>query len=272
MLHWVKVFYSNQAVLDQRNMKLRFIIPLLFLLFLFISIPNFVGLYTQKTSYFLSNMDGFATDYAAMLKENPCVIDGTLTCQNTANHSWKGVTTTFYFTDKLPAKANKNEVYFLKDGVYVVGNNGQTLTSGIYDNFGVYDFAKIAAQVDSGQITKDDLAALFMKNVNLSMMEFKEIIVYLGNSFQYLIYVLVVAFLFKYLGGRKEENKISFKQSFVMMVNLMLACALVCAVIGVYNPAVGSMLIPFSFVGRMIVLYQGVIRKRLKIGTAEIVS
>jgi hypothetical protein len=32
------------------------------------------------------------------------------------------------------------------------------------------------------------------------------------------------------------------------------------------------MLIPFSFVGRMIILYQGVIRKRLKIGTAEIVS
>lgn len=272
MLHWIKVFYSNQAVLDQRNIKLRYIIPLLFLLFLFISISNFVGLYTQKTSYFLSNMDGFANDYSAMLKENPCVIDGMLTCENTANHSWKGVTTTFYFVDKIPDNASKNEVYFLKDGVYVVGNNGQMLTSGVYDNFGLYDFLKIAAQVDSGQITKADLAALFMKNVNLSLLSLKLIIVYLGNSFQYLIYVLVVAFLFKYLGGRKKENIITFKQSFVMMVNLMLVCALVCAVVGVFNPAVGSMLIPFSFVGRMIVLYQGVIRKRLKIGTAETVS
>jgi hypothetical protein len=34
----------------------------------------------------------------------------------------------------------------------------------------------------------------------------------------------------------------------------------------------GSMLIPFTFVIRMIALYQGVIRKRLKIGTAEPVS
>jgi hypothetical protein len=272
MLHWIKVFYSNQAVLDQRNMKLRYVIPLLFLLFLFISIPNFVGLNTQKTSYFLSNMDGFANDYTAMLKENPCVIDGTLTCENSANHSWKGVTTTFYFTDKIPSKTNKNEVYFVKEGVYVVGNNGQLLTSGLYDNFGVYDFAKIAAQVDSGQITKSDLAGLFMRNVNLSYLQPKLLLIYLGNSFQYLIYVLVVAFLFKYLGGRKEENKIKFKQSFVMMVNLMLACALVCAVVGVFNPAFGSMLIPFTFVGRMIVLYQGVIRKRLKIGTAEVVS
>ena len=272
MSHWIKVFYSNQAVLDQRKMKLRFAVLLLFILFLLISIPNFVGLYTQKTSYFMSNMDGFANDYAAMLKENKCVINSTLTCTDTSNHAWKGVTTTFYFVDKLPDKPGKNEVYFLKDGVYVVGNNGQTLTQGIYDNFGNYDFATIAGQVDSGQIAKADLAGLFLKNVNLSLMSLKMIIVYLGNSFQYLIYVLVVAFLFRYLGGRKEQNKITFKQSFVMMVNLMLAPAMICALIGVYNPAIGSMLIPFTFVGRMIVLYQGVIRKKLKVGTAEPVS
>lgn len=272
MLHWIKVFYSNQAVLDQRNMKLRFAIPLLFLLFLLITIPNFAGMYSQKTSYFMSNMDGFANDYSAMLKANPCVINQTLTCEDTSNHEWKGQTTTFYFMDKIPAKVAKNEVYFLKDGVYIVGNNGSLLSSGIYDNFGVYNFKEIAAQVDNGQINKEDLAALFMKNVNLSWMNVKLIIVYIGMSFQYLIYVLVVAFLFKYLGGRKEENKISFKQSFVMMVNLMLAPAMVCAFIGLFNPSAGSMLIPFSFVGRMIVLYQGVIRKRLKIGTAETVS
>ncbi|TFG83520.1 MAG: DUF1189 domain-containing protein [Erysipelotrichales bacterium] len=272
MLHWIKVFYSNQAVLDQRKMKLRFVIPLLGLLFLFISIPNFVGLYTQKTSYFMSNMDGFAEDYAAMLKENTCVINGTLACEDTSNHVWKGMTTTFYFTDMIPDKVGKNEVYLIKDAVYVLGNNGQALTSGGYDNFGNYVFSEISAQVDNGQISKEDLAALFMKNVNLSLLEAKLIIIYLGNAFQYLIYVLVVAFLFKYLGGKKEENRISFKQSFSMMVNLMLAPAMLCAGIGVFNPAVGSMLIPFAFVGRMIVLYQGVIRKRLKLGTTEPVS
>lgn len=272
MLHWIKVFYSNQAVLDQRNMKLRFAILLLFVLFLLISIPNFAGLFSQKTTYFMTNMDGFATDYVAMLKENPCVINQTLVCEDMSDHQWKGQTSTFYFVNKLPAKVTKNEVYFLKEGVYIVGNNGSLLSSGIYDNFGVYNFKEIAAQVDNGQINKEDLAALFMKNVYLSMMNVKLTIVYIGMSFQYLIYVLVVAFLFKYLGGRKEENKITFKQSFVMMVNLMLAPALVCALIGLYNPSVASMILPFSFVGRMIVLYQGVIRKRLKIGTAEPVS
>jgi F0F1-type ATP synthase membrane subunit a len=272
MSHWIKVFYSNQAVLDQRKMKLRFVIPLLFVLFLFISIPNFIGLYTQKTTYFLSKMENFASDYADMLAANSCAIDTTLTCTDASDHVWKGTSTTFHFFTDTTDKGSKNIVYLLKEGIIVYDKDGIFLTSGDYANFGKYDFAQIAKQVTDGGITKTDLAALFMRNVSLSLLDMKLTLIYFSIAFQYLIYVLVISFLFKYLGGRKEENKISFKQSFVMMVNLMLAPAMVCAAIGVFNPAAGSLLIPFAFVGRMIALYQGVIRKRLKIGTAEAVS
>lgn len=272
MLQWIKVFYSNQAVLDNRSMKFRFIVPLFFVLVLFISVPNFIGFFKQDARVYLSKINGFSDDFYEMLKENDCEINEVITCKNNSKHKWEGNEVTFYFFYDLPTEGGKNEVYFISEGALIVGSDGKKITSGIYDNFGVYNFSDIAQKVEKNQISKDDLSLLFVRNLSLSMTEWNLVLTYMGMFINYLIYTLVLAFLFKFIGGKKEKNRISYKQSTVMMINLMLAPAMVCAAIGMFSPATAAMILPFAFVIRIIVLYYGVMRGKLKLSHPEVVS
>ncbi len=269
MLTWIKVFYSNQAVLDCRKMKVRYPILLYFILVMFISIPSFFGLYMQKSSAYLARMENFSSDFAAMIQANDCRIDGKLTCAVAGNHVWEGSKTTFYFVDTMPEKTGKNEVYFTPEIGVVIDKDGKSLAIGYYDNFGKYDFKDLSSQVASGKVIPADLATLFIRNLNLSSLFAKFSFSYFMQFIQYTVYVLVIAFLFRFMGGRNEKNKIKFSHGFTMMVNLMLAPALVCAAIGMFSPAAAAMILPFAFVIRIIVLYFGIVRGKLKLNPSE---
>jgi len=272
MLQWIKVFYSNQAVLDTRKMKVRYPILLYFVLILFISIPAFFSLYMQKSSTYLPRMENFSVDLAEMLKENDCVIDGKLTCVVKGDRKWEGSKTTFHFVEVLPETTGKNEVYFTEEIGVVIDKDGKSLAIGYYDNFGKYDFQDLSAQLEANQIQPDDLATMFIRNLNLSSLLAKFTFSYFMQFIQYTVYVLVIAFLFKFMGGRKEEKKIKFSHGFTMMINLMLAPAMVCAAIGMFSPATAAMILPFAFVIRIIFLYYGVMRGKLKLSHPEVVS
>lgn len=263
MVQWIKILYENKALIKYKNLKMRFIIPLFLLIVLFVSIPNFIGLYTSKAKDILSNYDEFAVDFITLIKTVDCSIEEKLTCVGYEGTDNDPIILSKYTVWINPSDEilNKNTISIYADSIMIVPED-KVYIVGDYGLLSGYNFKLIRKELNADNIKASDVASTFVKSVYLSQFNTNVILIYMGLLFNLGIYTAVIAFLFRYV-STKIPRPLNFKRSLAVIVQAMFMPALLAAIFGFFIPDQSFLLFLLLIVFRIVWLYQGIIHKKI---------
>ncbi|MEI7667400.1 MAG: hypothetical protein WCI62_00200 [Erysipelotrichaceae bacterium] len=263
MVQWIRILYDNKALIKYKNLKMRFIIPLFLLIVLFVSIPNFIGLYTSKAKDVLSNYNEFSSDFITLIKTVDCTITDKLTSVGYEGNGNNAIILSKYKVWINPNERiiDKNTISLYKDYVMIVGDDKNYIL-GDYALLGGYNFTLIRQQLNNGNIKAADVASTFVKSVYLSQFNTNIILIYMGLLFNLGIYTAVIPFLFRYV-STKIPRPLNFKRSLAVIVQSMFMPAMLSAIFGFIIPNQAFLIFLMLIVFRIVWLYQGIIHKKI---------
>jgi hypothetical protein len=263
MVQWIRILYENKALIKYKNLRMRFIIPLFLLIILFVSIPNFIGLYTSKAKDTISNYDEFAIDFITLIKTIDCTVTDQLTCVGYEGSGNDAIILSKYSVWINPSERimDKNTISLYKDYVMIVGDDKNYIL-GDYTILNGYNFSLIRQQLSAGNIKAADVASTFVKSVYLSQFNTNVILIYMGLLFNLGIYTAVIAFLFRYV-STKIPRPLNFKRSLAVIVQSMFMPAMLSALFGFIIPNQSFLIFLMLIVFRIVWLYQGIIHKKI---------
>jgi len=266
MKTWLKTFYSNQAILDHKDLKWRWSIPLYLLLMLVLSAPSSISLYRYDVRNAVPVFNAFARDYALFVSEADCSIETTLTCA--------GSTTTFdyetytFVIGEPAAERDPLTVYLGDEVVEITDGEGTTIAGGTYLYLEGYAFSTQNEALNDGQITKPDLAEAFLRAVILSSFGAYSVVRFLALLANFTFFVLAIAYVFRFV-SLKKPRQVNFKQGFAIVIQLMVVPTLLSALAGLWIPDQTILLFLSLFLLRFVWMYQQIISKTVSLQRHE---
>ena len=262
MKTWLTTFYSNQAILDHKNLKWRWTIPLYLLLMLVLSAPSSISLYRFDVTTAIPLFNNFARDFAVLVSEADCAIETVLTCTGTQNeYAYE----TYAF--KIGSADEPREpltVYLGEEVVEITDAEGTLIAGGTYLYLEGYAFKTQVAALNSGQITKSELSEAFLRAIILSSFGAYAIVRFLALLANFTFFVLAISYVFRFV-SLKKPSPINFKQGFAVVIQLMTIPTLVSAFAGLFIPDQTLLLFLSLFLLRFVWMYQQIITKRVSL-------
>lgn len=266
MKTWLTTFYSNQAILDHKNLKWRWSIPLYILLMLVLSAPSSISLYRFNVTTAIPVFNAFARDYALFVSDAECTIETTLSCTGTQ-------TTFVYETYAFKIKVTEEPrepmtVYLNEELVEITDSDGTVIAGGGYLYLEGYSFAVQKTALNAGQITKPELSEAFLRAVLLSSFGAYAVVRFLALLANFTFFVLAIAYVFRFVSVKKPR-RINFKQGFAVVVQLMVVPTLISAFAGLFIPDQTLLLFLSLFLLRFVWMYQQIITKAISLVERE---
>ncbi len=269
MSKWIKILYSNKALVDFKNLKWRWSIPLYLLIILITATPFSISLFNSKLSDFIQNPQAFSLDLERFIQETDCQINESafLICLKDGKTMPSSVfvyTNTSFEIYPQTGTLIKNRVYLYRDRLEITNDKAQLIVIGTYDYLIGYDFKTIKSGLDRHEINPQQMSENFMRSIILSAFGSLAMTRYLALLANYTMFVLIIAFFFRYV-STKRPTVIKFKQSFAMVVQSMFGPALVSTFVGMFLPDQSMLLFLLLFVLRFMWLYQAIIHKKVSL-------
>ena len=262
MKTWLKTFYSNQAILDHKDLKWRWTLPLYLLLMLVLSAPSAISLYRYDVRTAVPLFNAFARDYALLVGEAECAIETRLDCSgSTTRYAYE----TYTFVIGEPAGQREPfTVYLGKDVVEITDESATTIAGGTYLYLEGYAFSTQNDALNRGQITKPDLSEAFLRAVILSSFGAYSVVRFLALLANFSFFVLAIAYVFRFV-SLKKPRQVNFKQGYAIVVQLMVVPALLSALAGLWIPDQTILLFLSLFLLRFVWMYQQIISKTVSL-------
>ncbi len=266
MKTWLTTFYSNQAILDHKDLKWRWTIPLYILLMLVLSAPSSISLYRFDVKTAIPVFNAFARDYSLFVSDAECTIETTLDCS--------GDQTTFAYetyTFKINQTDDPREpltVYLSDELVEITDADGTVIAGGGYLYLDGYAFETLEAALNTGWITKPELSEAFLRAVLLSSFGAYAVVRFMALLTNFTFFVLAIAYVFRFV-SIKKPRRINFKQGFAVVVQLMVVPTLISAFAGLFIPDQTLLLFLSLFLLRFVWMYQQIITKTISLVERE---
>lgn len=260
MKSFVKMFFSNTEVLESTKFKI-IVIALIFLINVsLISTPNFFGKMESINS--ITDLSNIEEAFTEMYEDNlNCYIENTeMICDIDDGLSYQGYDV-IYTEEFLLDDVDSSTIYFTKEAVaiYYVTDRDQVFSLvGNYRLLDGFDFRTISSE-DTGDLTQNEyylqvtdstLSAIYYSTLDQHLM-----LIYLGQFLQTVIYVFVVSSLFMLMNFKAKTRKLSYLNSFKIIITSMTGPALLVAIIALINPSLGSLLFFIIYAIRAMLIY-----------------
>ena len=258
----LRTFYSNQAIIDQKNIKWRWSIPLYLLLMLIMSAPSSISLYRFDVKTAIPLYNAFARDYANLISEANCSIDPSLECSG--NQSVFKYETYTFVIGGSEVTLKPLTVYLDREVAQITDAKGEMIAGGTYAYLEGYTFGTQKNALNQGRITKSELAEAFLRAIILSSFGAYAVIRFLALLANFTFFVLATAYVFRFV-STKKPRPINFKQGYAIVVQMMTVPALLSALAGLLIPDQAILLFLSLFLLRFVWMYQQILSKTVSL-------
>lgn len=246
-----QILYSNQAIVQQRNQPWWVIVVLYLLSAMLISTPFIAEGYRLGSSTLASTFEPVASLFDQALQEDCVIEENVLSCSFEEVKTFTEGDYTLYLNESDDASLNDLDNYLLLSKNYVFGLvDGQSVV-------GMYNLANVGplSNLKTSGMSSAMILGDFLENAHKGALPVRVPMIYALNVFQYLVYILVVALVLRFVNGRQFTLNLSFKEALAIAVMTMFAPALISAIIGLFNPSIATLFYPVAYMARIVLVY-----------------
>jgi len=270
MSNWIKILYTNSALVAFKNLKWKWSVLLYVLIVFMISAPFSVSLFSTGVKDYVADPVAFETDFTKAIKALDCSIDENATLNCLDNGQPLAPTILEYTTYKVVYAPGSEVVasgYTIVLGsklMEVTDSKGTIIIEGTYDYLIGTSFKDLKSGLEAKTIDAKTMADNFLRSVVLStfgsLALTRTLVILINTS----LFVMMISFFFRYVSV-KRPTVITLKQSFAIVVQSMFGPALLAAFIGMFLPEQAMLLFLLLFVVRFMWLYQDIIHKKISL-------
>lgn len=261
MAEFIKIVYSNQAIINQRKLKFHFTLILFIVSLMLVVNPFIMARLTQTPQQLMDQFPQVENGLMQVLNEFDCSVENnTLSCnQGFTEKELNGVT--YFINAKEGQELQATQEYVLLSDKQVIFKNVNSTISGDYSLLEGQSFDDLLAMKESEGATDQEFVGHLLQNFHQSTLGTQIPMTIISIFIQYTIYVLLVSGVFLAINLNKLQEPISFMEMINMNVMAMFSPALISAVIGLFSPENATALFPLIYMARIIMLYFKLMRR-----------
>lgn len=246
-----EILYSNKAIVKHRNINWGLILIIFFFSVMMVSAPFITQGYRVDSKDIAPIYEPMAQLFQEVLEEDCTIENNTLSCNFSEVKTFESNGYKVYLNQSDDVSLKDMNKYLMLTEHYVAA---QVDTNNV---IGTYALANIGAlsNLKTSDLSESMILADFLENAHKAALPSRIPLIYALNLFQYLVYILIVALVLRFVNGKQFELNLSFKQALAIAVMTMFSPALITAVIGLFNPSVATLAFPIIYMGRIVMVY-----------------
>ena len=246
-----QILYSNEAIVKQREKPWWMIVLIYLLSAMLISSPFVAEGYRLNSTVLAEKFEPLSPLFEQVLAEDCKIENNALSCSFDEVKTYKDGDYTIYLNESDEASLEGLNNYIMMSKSYAFGLvDGQSVV-------GTYNLANIGSlsNLKTNELSSKMILGDFLENVHKGALPIRVPMIYALNALQYLVYILVVAMVLRFVNGKQFALNLTFKQALAIAVMTMLSPALITAIIGLFNPSVATLVYPVAYMGRIVMVY-----------------
>lgn len=258
MKRFSEILFSNKAVIEYRRISIIWIIAIFLFSVFFISIPFFVGRYTQSFDDLTRPFTNYSQNFVELIHQIDCeIIDQKLSCDQQNQVIELADYTAYILTDSISINM-RNAMIFDKT-TFTLSLDADSGISGSYQ-LGDVSFKEISQLILNEELDGERWANVFLRSVDLSRLSQDMIIIYMGMLIQYAFYIGIIGILMLFINTKQSSIHFKLKEIIAILVLVMVSPALLMAFLSLFSATIASVLFPVILVTRIVIVYMAMVR------------
>lgn len=264
-----KTLYSNDEIIKQRRTHWFFVLIIFFVSVMMIATPFVSARLIETPEQLGENFPDVKEGLIQVFNDYDCSVENkTLSCtQPYSTFEKDGVK--FFVNVKEGQSLDVGHNYVMFSDKQIVFYNPNADISGDYSLLDGTSFDDLLQLQQDENLSDETLVNHFIQNVSQSTLQTQIPMIYTSVFIQYIIYVLLISVIFLAINANRLKNRISFREMLTMMVISMFSPALLSAIVGLFNPLIGTAMFPLVYMARVIFVYFKLLKNTGK--TTEVV-
>lgn len=255
MQNFIKILYSNEEIINQRKAHWLLVLIIFFVSWLMIATPFVTSKLIETPTQLGQQFPEVRDSLVDIFKEFDCqIINETLDCgEQRLEVEKENITYFINVKEGDEVKAVQNYVVFGEHQIVLKNMDAEVI--GDYSLLNNTSFKDLLKIMDTEKIDETTLANHFIQNVNQSTLSKQIPMIYSSVLIQYIVYVGLISVVYMAINMGRLKKKYSFWDILRMMVLALFSPALLSAIVGLFNPLVGSAAFPLLYMSRVIFIY-----------------
>lgn len=266
----VKALWDNRQLIQFKTTPYLVMVGVFWVALSLISSPHYLGI-SQGIGR-ISQLQNIEQSFQEAYNDSlPCAVNewAVLVCEDNETVKSYGDYEWIFGDSFNIAQTTQSTVYLGSTrfvAVYVNHNDIAYLLEGDYRLLVGFDFQSVNTLPNQNLMDHhNEQTDAFLSAIYHSATDEKIIFVFISQAFQTVIYVFVLTFVFLLLNLDYTRKKINVIESNKLMIAGMVGPALATAIIGLLYPGLGSIIFPFIYGFRMMIVYFYLRKHREKI-------
>ena len=258
MKRFSEILFRNKAIIDYRKISIIWISVIFLLTVFFISIPFFVGRYTQSFDDLTRPFPNYSENFVELIHQMDCEIkDQVLNCvQENQVIQLKDYKAYILVDDGM---IDMNHAIIFDRTTFTLSLDNDSGISGSYQ-LGDVSFKEISQLILSEELDGERWANVFLRSVDLSRLSQDMVIIYLGMVIQYAFYIGIIGILMLFINAKQSSIIFKLKEIIAILVLTMVSPALLMAFLSLFSATIASVLFPVILITRIVIVYMAMVR------------